>query len=198
MKSTITLFFLAFIFLPFSHAQDLEIQLFASNLERPVNIKNAGDDKLYVVEQKGFISIVNADGSVNSTPFLDIDTKVVNISAWSDERGFLGLAFHPNFSTNGYFFVNYIDNNGDTVISRFTRNTTNPLVADFSSELIILNIDQPYGNHNGGDMAFDSNGYLYISTGDGGSGGDPQNYSQNISSLLGKILRIDINSTTAT
>lgn len=196
MKTITTTVFLALF--TFTSAQDLELELFASNLDRPVNIKHAGDDKLYVVEQQGFISIVNSDGTVNSTPFLDIDSKVGAINGIGDERGLLGLAFHPNYSVNGYFYVNYIDNNGDTVISRFTRNTSNPSIADATSEFIILGYNQPYSNHNGGDMAFDSNGYLYISSGDGGSGGDPQGNAQNTSNLLGNILRLDINTTTPT
>lgn len=198
MKTSVALLVFAFLFIPFSHSQNLELELFASNLNRPVSIKHAGDDKLYVVEQHGSIRIVNADGTVNTTPFLDIDSKVGNLSGGNDERGFLGLAFHPDFSTNGYFFVNYINNSGDTVVSRFTRNTTDPLVADASSELIIITYYQPYSNHNGGDLAFDDDGYLYIASGDGGSGGDPQNNSQNTNSLLGKLMRLDINSTTAT
>lgn len=184
--------------MPSSYAQDLNIELFASNLDLPVAIKHAGDDKLYVAERQGFISIINADGSVNPIPFLDIDTNVIDNSTIQDERGLLGLAFHPDYNTNGYFYVNYIDNDGDTVISRYTRNTTNPLIADSSSELIILSYDQPYSNHNGGDLAFDSNGYLFIASGDGGNANDPQNFSQNTNNLLGSILRIDINSTTTT
>lgn len=198
MKSAYTQFLLAFLFSLYSNAQVLELELFATNLDRPVNIKHSGDDKLYIVEQQGFISIVNSDGTVNSTPFLDIDSKVGAINSIGDERGLLGLAFHPNYSANGYFYVNYIDGDGDTVISRFTRDTTNPLIADSTSEFIILTYFQPFSNHNGGDMAFDANGYLYISSGDGGSGGDPQDNGQNINELLGKILRIDINSTTGT
>ena len=198
MKASYLLFLLAFSFSPSYHAQNLELELFASNLERPVNIKHAGGEKLYIVEQQGFISIINSDGTVNSTPFLNIDSKVGSINSIGDERGLLGLAFHPNFNVNGYFYVNYIDNDGDTVISRFTRNSINPLIADPTSEFIILTYIQPFSNHNGGDLAFDSNGYLYISSGDGGSGGDPQDNGQNTNSLLGKLLRIDINTTTST
>ena len=193
MKAPLLLFFLGFI--ASSYAQDLELELFASNLESPVNIKHAGNDKLYVVERDGFIKIINADGTIESTLFLDIDSKVINTGS---ERGLLGLAFHPDYASNGYFFVNYINNSGNTVISRFSRNTINPLLADPDSELIILSYDQPYTNHNGGDLAFGADGYLYISSGDGGSGGDPDNYGQNTLSLLGKILRLDIDSSTST
>lgn len=195
MKSTITLFFLVLIVVPFSFAQELELELFASGLNRPVSLKHAGDDKLYVVEQDGLIKIINADGSIENTPFLDIDNRVTDTG---NERGLLGLAFHPNYTSNGYFFVNYINNAGNTVISRFTRDATNALLADSNSEFIILSFTQPYSNHNGGDLAFGTDGYLYISSGDGGSGGDPDNNGQNPLSLLGKILRLDIDSTTET
>lgn len=173
-------------------AQELDIQLFSQNFDRPVNIKHAGDDKLYVVEQDGYIRVVNSDGSVEVSPFLNIDSKVINSG---NERGLLGLAFHPSYASNGYFYLNYINNSGNTVISRYNRSGPNPLVADASSELIILTYSQPFSNHNGGDMAFGQDGYLYISSGDGGSGGDPQNNSQNLTNLLGKILRIDIDNT---
>lgn len=195
MKSKITLFLLAIVTFSFCNAQSLDLELFASNFNNPVNIKHAGDDKIYVVEQDGYIKIINADGTVNSTPFLNIDNIVINTG---NERGLLGLAFHPNYINNGYFFVNYINNSGNTVVSRFTRSTANPLLADATTELIIISYTQPYSNHNGGDLAFGSDGYLYISSGDGGSGGDPQNFSQNTQSLLGKILRLDIDSTTDT
>ncbi|WP_299111135.1 PQQ-dependent sugar dehydrogenase [uncultured Winogradskyella sp.] len=195
MKSLIALFFITFLFIQLSHSQSLELEFYANNLNKPVSIKHAGDDKLYVVEQSGYIKIVNTDGSIESTAFLDIDNIVINTGS---ERGLLGLAFHPNYSTNGYFFVNYINNSGNTVISRFSRQASNPLLADASSELVIIDFIQPYSNHNGGDLAFGSDGYLYIATGDGGSGGDPDNYSQNTLSLLGKILRLDIDSPSGT
>lgn len=174
------------------NCQDLELELFASNLERPVNIKHAGDDRLFVVEQQGFISIINADGTVNTTPFLDIDSKVGQINTIGDERGLLGLAFHPDYATNGYFYVNYINTSSSTVISRYTRDASNPSLADPNSEFIILTYAQPFSNHNGGDLAFGDDGYLYIASGDGGSGGDPQDNAQNTNSLLGKLLRIDV------
>ncbi|MDX1699993.1 MAG: PQQ-dependent sugar dehydrogenase, partial [Melioribacteraceae bacterium] len=109
------------------------------------------------------------------------------------EQGLLGLAFHPNFVTNGYFYVNYTTNNPRrTVISRFSVSDSDSDKADKNSELILMEINQPFSNHNGGQIVFGPDGYLYISTGDGGSGGDPQNHAQNLSSLLGKILRIDV------
>ncbi|WP_422105012.1 PQQ-dependent sugar dehydrogenase [Winogradskyella sp.] len=173
--------------------QDLELELFVSGLNRPVNIKHAGDDRLFVVEQNGTIRIATSAGTLEPFPFLDITGRVGDIGGIGDERGLLGLAFHPDYATNGYFFVNYINNSGDTVISRFSRNTTNPSLADSTSELIILTYDQPFPNHNGGDLAFGADGYLYISSGDGGSGGDPQDNGQDLENLLGKILRIDVN-----
>jgi hypothetical protein len=176
-------------------SQTIDIQSFATGFDMPVSIKNAGDERLFVVEKRGFIRIVNSDGSVNPIPFLDIANLVVNISGLNDERGFLGLAFHPNYTSNGYFFVNYINNSGDTVVSRFTVSSSDPNIADENSELIILTITQPFANHNAGDMAFGSDGFLYIASGDGGSGGDPNNYGQNLNSLLGKMLRIDIDNT---
>lgn len=176
----------------FSFAQDIELETFATGFSSPVNVKHAGDDRLFVVERAGVIKILNSDGSVNATPFLDINTNVINFGG---EQGLLAMAFHPDYATNGYFYVNYINNSGDTVISRFTRNTAN--TADPASEVILMTISQPFSNHNGGDMHFGPNdGYLYISTGDGGSGGDPGNRAQNLTLLLGKILRIDVDGTT--
>ena len=172
-------------------SQDIGIELFASGFNNPVSIKNAGDDRLFVVEQAGVIKIINADGSVNPTPFIDINDLVINTG---NERGLLGLAFHPNYSSNGFIFVNYINNDGNTVVSRFVTSPPDGDIADPNTEDIFLTISQPYPNHNGGDLEFGSDGYLYIGTGDGGSGGDPENRSQNLTSLLGKMLRIDINS----
>ncbi|OUR95123.1 hypothetical protein A9Q87_00860 [Flavobacteriales bacterium 34_180_T64] len=170
-----------------SSAQNVELQLFASGLTNPVNAKHAGEDRLFVAERAGLIKIVNSDGTVLPTAYLNIDASVINTGG---EQGLLAIAFHPNYSSNGFLYVNYIDNSGNTIISRFTRNGTNS--ADPNSELIILNIMQPFPNHNGGDMHFGSDGYLYISTGDGGSGGDPGDRAQNLAVLLGKILRIDV------
>ncbi|WP_178985749.1 PQQ-dependent sugar dehydrogenase [Winogradskyella helgolandensis] len=195
MKTTITLFFTAFIFFQYTYAQELELELITSNLSKPVSIKHAGDDRLFIVEQAGVIKIIDNSGTLQTTPFLDINSLVINSG---NERGLLGLAFHPDYANNGYFFVNYINNSGDTVISRFTMDATNPEIADPDSELIILSYDQPYSNHNGGDLAFGTDGYLYTSSGDGGSSGDPQNRAQNKLSFLGKILRLNIDIPTET
>ena len=175
----------------FSFSQDIELETFATGFSSPVNVKHAGDDRLFVVERAGVIKILNSNGTTNATPFIDINALVTNSGG---EQGLLALAFHPNYATNGFFYVNYINNSGDTVISRFTRST--PDTADSGSESILMTISQPYGNHNGGDMHFGPNdGYLYISTGDGGSGGDPGNRSQDLTTLLGKMLRIDVDGT---
>lgn len=171
----------------------LRLEEFASGLDLPVDITHAGDDRLFVVEKRGFIRVLESDGSLVEKPFLDIDSLV---NSGASERGLLGLAFHPNYAENGYFFVNYTDNSGQTQVSRFKVSPDNPDVADASSQKKILNIFQPFTNHNGGDLAFGPDGYLYIGTGDGGSGGDPQNSGQTRTSLLGKMLRIDINTET--
>jgi len=174
-------------------AQDVSLELFAENLSVPVDLQHAGDERLFVVEKQGLIKIINPDGSVNPTPFLNIDPIVVNPTNDFDERGLLGLAFHPDYDTNGYFYVHYIDNSGDTQISRFSVSTTDPNQADDTTEFQIIDYVQPFPNHNGGAIAFGPNdGYLYISSGDGGSGGDPGNRAQNTTLLLGKLLRIDV------
>ena len=171
----------------FCFSQDIELELFANGFSSPVSVLNAGDDRLFVVEQGGVIKILNSDGTTNATPFLDIDARVTS----GGERGLLAMAFHPNYAANGYFYVNYTNNSGDTVISRFTRSTVS--TADSTSELILMTITQPFGNHNGGDLHFGpADGYLYISTGDGGSGGDPGDRSQDLMESLGKMLRIDV------
>lgn len=145
---------------------------------------------VYVVSQQGIISTV-VNGAQNATPFLDIDALVYNPSG-NDERGLLGFALHPDFVNNGEFFVHYSNNSGTTVISRFTLDGGDPLDADETSEEIILTQAQPFGNHNGGWIDFGPDGYFYISLGDGGSAGDPGNRAQNGNTLLGKILRIDV------
>ncbi|MBX2926576.1 MAG: PQQ-dependent sugar dehydrogenase [Saprospiraceae bacterium] len=167
----------------------LQLQNYATGFTRPVDIAHAGDARLFIVEQRGMIHVLNAQGQTLSTPFLDIRARV-NSSA--NERGLLGLAFHPNYAQNGYFFVNYTNTSGHTRISRFSVSGADANVADPDSELILLSVNQPFNNHNGGDLNFGPDGYLYIGMGDGGSGGDPQNHSQTRMSLLGKMLRIDV------
>lgn len=158
-------------------------------LSDPLAVTHAGDGsgRLFVAEQGGRIRIVR-DGTLVDEPLLDISER---ISA-GGERGLLGLAFPPD-STDARFFVNYTDPNGDTRISSFTVDPANPDRADPASEVRLVSIGQPYGNHNGGALAFGPEGFLYIATGDGGSGGDPHGNGQSLETLLGKILRIDVN-----
>ncbi len=165
------------------------------NLEfdMPVELTSPADntDRIFIIAQKGKIHVFsNNSDSKNSTVFLDIVKQVDS----GGEKGLLGLAFHPNYKSNGFFYVNYTRGSPlETVISRFKVSADNPNVADPKSETILMTYAQPYSNHNGGKVAFGKDGYLYISAGDGGSGGDPQNNGQNRQSLLGKILRIDVN-----
>ena len=183
------LLILIILFSNFSFSQSVILESFGPSFSSPVEIKNAGDERLFVVEKSGKIKILNPDGSVNSTPFLNIEDRV---STNANERGLLGLAFHPNYPENPFFFVNYTNNNGDTTISKFSVSTDENIANE--SETVLLVINQPYGNHNGGCINFGPDGNLYIGMGDGGSGGDPQNYSQSTGSLLGKMLRINVNS----
>lgn len=183
------------ILFPFlASAQLIEIEQFnvGGSFSQPVELQNAGDDRLFVVEKAGVIKILNSDGSINATPFLDINSIVFNPTGLNDERGLLGLAFHPDYASNGYFYVNYIDNSGDTQVSRFSVDAGNPDLADPGSEFPIIDYTQPFTNHNGGCLAFGSDGYLYIASGDGGSAGDPGDRAQNTQLVLGKLLRIDV------
>jgi len=191
MKTIYTFFLLTF-FTYFSFSQTIQLTAFGSSFNNPVEMVHAGDSRLFVVEQGGVIKILNDDGSVNSTAFLDIDSIVGS----GGERGLLGLAFAPDYATSGRFYVNYTNNNGDTVISRYTV-SANPDVAN-TTGTILLTISQPFSNHNGGKIAFGQDGFLYISTGDGGSGGDPGNRSQDTNNLLGKMLRIDVSGSSYT
>lgn len=162
----------------------------ADGFTRPVFLTHAGDGsgRLFVVEQPGRILIL-IDGNVNPEPFLDIASLV---GSDANEQGLLSVAFHPDYVTNGFFYLNYTNKQGDTVIARYNR-SDNPDVADPNSAKILMTIGQPYANHNGGQIAFGPGGYLYIGMGDGGAGGDPQNRAQDLGTLLGKILRIDVN-----
>ena len=189
MKKLINDLTLIFICYNSSFSQSVLLESFGPSFNSPVEIKNAGDERLFVVEKSGKIKILNQNGSVNSTPFLDIEDRV---STNANERGLLGLAFHPNYPENPFFFVNYTNNSGATTISKFSVSANQDIAND--SETILLEINQPYANHNGGCINFGPDGNLYIGMGDGGSGGDPQNYSQNTESLLGKMLRINVNS----
>ncbi|NWF64056.1 MAG: PQQ-dependent sugar dehydrogenase [Chloroflexi bacterium] len=167
---------------------DFEWRLIADGLTRPVDLQSAfdGSGRLFIIEKYGAIRILR-DGLVSPQLFLNIKDRV---NDESNEMGLLGLAFHPNFEQNGYFYVNYTGDGGHTRISRFqaTGDTADP-----NSEQALLVIEQPFPNHNGGAVVFGPDGYLYLGLGDGGAAGDPFKNGQNINSLLGKILRIDVN-----
>ncbi len=165
----------------------LELVQFASGFQDPLYVTHSGDGsgRVYVVEQGGRILLVDRNGTPQGGAFLDIAERV----SAGGERGLLGLAFHPAYRQNGRLFVNYTDRNGDTVVSEFHGTATR---ADPASERVLLQIDQPYANHNGGWIGFGPDRYLYIATGDGGSGGDPHNNGQRRDTLLGKLLRIDV------
>ncbi|HEX2627004.1 MAG TPA: PQQ-dependent sugar dehydrogenase [Candidatus Limnocylindrales bacterium] len=173
----------------------IRLALRASNLSEPVFVTSArdGTGRLFIVEQTGKIRIYK-NGVVLSTPFLSIGSQVSKGS----EQGLLGLAFSPGYSTNRKLYVNFTDLNGDTVIREYKASSTNPNVVATSTARTIMKIAQPYDNHNGGMLAFGPDGYLYIGTGDGGSGGDPGNRAQSKTTLLGKMLRINVNSSTST
>ena len=161
----------------------------------PVGIYNANDgtDRIFVVEQEGIIKVFNNNNSEQiANIFLDI-RSIVNQDPGYTEEGLLGLAFHPNYAENGYFYVNFTDYNPKrNVIARYSVNNNDPNSADEETSLIILEVEQPYTNHNGGQIGFGPDGYLYISFGDGGSSGDPQGNGQNGNTLLGTIVRINI------
>jgi glucose/arabinose dehydrogenase len=173
-------------------AQAVRIDLVTalSGFTQPVYLTNADDGtgRRFIVEQPGRILVAQRAASV-STVFLDIQSRVLS----GGEQGLLGLAFHPQYATNGRFFVNYTRRpDGATVIAEYHVSSTDPNQGDPNTEVVFLVIAQPYANHNGGMIEFGQDGYLYIGMGDGGSGNDPENYAQNIEALLGKMLRIDI------
>jgi uncharacterized protein (TIGR03437 family) len=175
-------------------AQSLSTTQIASGISGPTDIQNAADGsgRLFFVQQNGIIRIFR-NGVVSSRPFLDISTK----TKADGERGLLGLTFPPAYAQKQRFYVDYTDLNGDTVIAQY-RLTADPDVADSTSEIVLLHIAQPFPNHNGGQVRFGPDGYLYIAMGDGGSGGDPLNNGQSLGTLLGKLLRIDVESTPGT
>lgn len=171
----------------FPDAAAYEWRLIASGLTRPVDLQSAydGSGRLFIIEKYGVIRLFK-DGLLLQEPFLNIDDRV---NDRGNEMGLLGFAFHPNFEQNGYFYVNYTGEGGHTFISRFQASGD---TADPNSETILLTVNQPYPNHNGGAVTFGPDGYLYLGLGDGGAGGDPLKNGQNTESLLGKILRIDV------
>ncbi len=175
--------------------EDLELELALSGLDRAVVVTHAGDGtgRLFIVEKPGRVLVW--DGVAAPTTFLDIEGLVDDAG---NEQGLLGLAFHPDYATNGFFYVNYTRDPGAgldrTVIARYSVSAGDPDLADPSSATTLLEIEQDFSNHNGGNILFGPDGYLYAGMGDGGGGGDPNNRAQNLSSLLGKMLRIDVDS----
>jgi glucose/arabinose dehydrogenase len=168
----------------------LSLQTVIMGFSSVTDIANAGDNRLFIVEQAGRIWILDSNFTRRDSTFLNIATRV---NSSSNEQGLLGLAFHPDFASNGFFYVNYTFGvNGNTRISRFNVSAGDPDRADPDSEVILMTLTQPFANHNGGDLNFGPDGYLYIGMGDGGGAGDPGNRAQNKTSLMGKILRIDV------
>jgi glucose/arabinose dehydrogenase len=170
----------------------IAFQPFLQGFNQPLFLTHAGDEsgRIFVLEKQGAIRIVH-DGTIVEQPFLDITGQVRSSGS---EQGLLGLAFPPNFTESGYFFVNYTDVNGNTAISRFQVDGANPDVADPGSEFMVLQIEDPAPNHNGGNLVFGPDGYLWIGMGDGGGGGDTYGNGQNPATLLGKMMRIDVTS----
>ena len=178
-------------------SQTIALQSFATGFSSPLDIVHpANDSRLFIVQQGGIIKILNSNGTTNATPFLNL-TSLTN---GGGERGLLGLAFHPNYATNGLFFVDYTNTAGNTVIARYSVSATDANVANPASGTILMTITQPFSNHNGGCVRFGPDGYLYIGMGDGGSAGDPNGNAQNLTVdtsnptrvYLGKMLRIDV------
>ncbi len=177
-------------------AQNVQLTLIADGFDRPLFVTHGGDGsgRLFVVEQAGIIRIIEK-GKVLEEPFLDVshltDWLFVydKISGYS-ENGLLGLAFHPSYHENGYFFIYYTDNEGDSILTRYQVNETNPNRADLDSGQVLLTVDQPHNVHNGGMLAFGPDGYLYFALGDGGY--VHHENSQNLNTLLGSILRLDV------
>ena len=182
----------------------LETTPLASGLSRPVAVVDPGDGsgRLFIVEQTGKILIHDGTG-VLTTEFLDLSAKIEPPSATpgTGELGLLGLAFHPHYPVTPYFYVSYTEDTenvsgaNDLMIARYQVSAADPNIANPASEQLLMSIFEPFRNHNGGHLAFGPDGFLYISSGDGGSGGDPQNRAQNLDTVLGKLLRIDVDST---
>lgn len=190
MKHYFAIYFALFIFMNMPKAQNgIRVSKYISGVTAPVGMAHCNDGRLFVIEQGGKIRIIE-NGKLVDSSFLDITTKV----RFSGEQGLLGLAFHPRYDSTGFIYVNYVSRSSpaQTVIERYKVSSTNRNKIDPNSGQIILTIAQPYANHNGGCIKFGKDGFLYIGMGDGGSGGDPQNYAQNKKSLLGKMLRIDV------
>ena len=179
-----------------TEAQKLAVIPYVSGITSPIDIKNCGDDRLFIADRTGLIRVIDADGSLRSTPFLDITSK---ISSTTSEEGLLGIVFSPNYKSDGKFYVDYtsnIESQLTTVVEEYTVSSADSNVADVSSALPILTQSQPTSIHKGGNLMFGKDGYLYINFGDGGSEGDPNGNAQNKATFLGKILRIDVSNST--
>lgn len=188
---TLLLLLLCGGFLIKAQTNTVNLLQFSTGYTSPLDIENCGDSRLFIVQQNGKIFISSSSGIKNVTPYLNITDRVNDTY---NSQGLLGLAFDPDYLTNGYFYVDYINAGGHTQISRF-KVSSNANKANSSSEKFILEIQQPFHFHNGGCLRFGPDGYLYIGTGDGDDDtGDPNNYSQNKKSFLGKMLRIDVHS----
>jgi hypothetical protein len=193
------LLFTAFVFTSYViFAQKLALSSYGSGLTMPIDIKHCGDDRLFVGERIGRIRVLNGAGTLLPTPMLDIQTK---ISSTASEEGFLGIAFSPTHKTDRKLYVNYTSRiNGQlySIIEEYKVSSTDSNVVDPASALEILRVLQPYSNHNGGNLMFGKDGFLYINFGDGGSGGDPHNNGQSLMTVLGKILRVDVRNSSNT
>ena len=189
IKNTLLLLFSSIIM---GQSISLSSELVSDGFKKPVFVISYPTDAsiLYVVEQAGKVIVLDS-GQKKSKPFFNINKRVVNPFRPGDERGLLGFAFHPDYENNKKFYINYIDNDGHTIVSEFIAQSK--YKADHNSERILLRIEQPYGNHNGGHIEFGNDGYLYIAIGDGGAAGDPLDSGQDLTSLFGKVIRIDIN-----
>jgi glucose/arabinose dehydrogenase len=168
---------------------DITLTTFATGFSSPVGIEHAGDSRLFVVEQTGKIRIVGTNGK-HKSHFLNLSDKITTTGF---EQGLLGMAFDPDYEDNGYFYVHYTNLEGNNQFSRFRVNPHNPNKALPSSEVKFLEDDDPFANHNSGQMKFGPDGYLYFALGDGGSGGDPFNNAQDLSTIMGKLMRVDPN-----
>jgi len=198
MKKTLPLLAFCLTLLIGSAKAQITITNFQGSLSNIVDIQNCGDNRMFVVQKTGLIRIVQ-NGAILPTPFINLSSLAApGGSTGGNERGLLGLAFHPDYANNGYFYVNYTaaTDGYATHVSRFNVSTTDPNVADPTSEVVLLDIPQPYSNHNGGCVQFGPDGYLYVGMGDGGSGNDPDGNGQDLTTLLGKMLRIDVDNPT--
>ncbi|HMQ70536.1 MAG TPA: PQQ-dependent sugar dehydrogenase [Ignavibacteria bacterium] len=196
LKQLFTFLFLLVLFSnSYSQPYQLENAFPNASFSAPLYVTHSNDatNRVFVVEKGGRIKVLPNDSTTSNVKvFLDIS----NLIGTGSEKGLLGLAFHPDYANNGYFYIDYTRlSDGATTIARFNRSTSDPDKADSLSQLVLMTIPQPYTNHNGGIVFFGLDGYLYIGMGDGGSGGDPGNRAQTLTERLGKVLRINVDST---